>query len=214
MKDSYSSAWHTARRLATRLDDEVSLWREEPMKAIAVRHRLIEPWRRLQYHAFGARSIVDRPIWAYGRRYMSIGERTVILRGAWLSVERPAWKEGTAALRIGNGVWIRPYASISASESIELGDDVVLGTMVSITDSNHTRESGHPNVLYNPLAAKPIRIGRATWIGDRCAILAGADIGVGCVIGANSVVRGVIPDHSVAAGAPAKVVGSFPPPDF
>ena len=37
-------------------------------------------------------------------------------------------------------------------------------------------------------------------------ILAGARIGNGCVIGANSVVNSSIPDNSIAVGAPARVV--------
>lgn len=34
-------------------------------------------------------------------------------------------------------------------------------------------------------------------------------IGVGCVIGANSVVTSDIPDYSVAAGVPAKVLKQY-----
>jgi acetyltransferase-like isoleucine patch superfamily enzyme len=43
------------------------------------------------------------------------------------------------------------------------------------------------------------------------AVLRGADIGRRCIIGANSVVRGHIPDNSIAVGAPARVVGSTEP---
>ena len=38
-------------------------------------------------------------------------------------------------------------------------------------------------------------------------MLRGADIGRCCIIGANSVVKGTIPDYSIAVGAPARVVG-------
>jgi acetyltransferase-like isoleucine patch superfamily enzyme len=58
------------------------------------------------------------------------------------------------------------------------------------------------------LETSPVRIGEGTWIGDRVAVLRGANIGKQCVIGTNSVVRGTIPDYSIAVGAPAKVVGS------
>jgi acetyltransferase-like isoleucine patch superfamily enzyme len=40
-------------------------------------------------------------------------------------------------------------------------------------------------------------------------ILPGADIGEHVVIGANSVVTGVIPSFSVAVGSPAKVIKRF-----
>jgi acetyltransferase-like isoleucine patch superfamily enzyme len=62
--------------------------------------------------------------------------------------------------------------------------------------------------MHNPLVSTPVRIGEGTWIGERVAVLRGADIGRCCMIGANSVVRGEIPDYSIAVGAPARVVGS------
>ncbi len=55
-------------------------------------------------------------------------------------------------------------------------------------------------------SAAPVRIGDNVWLGDGVAVLAGADIGDGCVIGANSVVTGPIPPRTVAVGAPARVV--------
>jgi acetyltransferase-like isoleucine patch superfamily enzyme len=77
-----------------------------------------------------------------------------------------------------------------------------------VIDSNHTWTTGHPSVLYNPIETAPVRIGEGTWVADRAAILAGADIGRQCIIGANSVVRDTIPDFSVAVGSPARVVGT------
>jgi acetyltransferase-like isoleucine patch superfamily enzyme len=61
--------------------------------------------------------------------------------------------------------------------------------------------------MHNPLETSPIRIGRGTWIAERVAVLRGADIGRCCIIGANSVVKGTIPDYSIAVGSPARVVG-------
>ncbi|HZR15735.1 MAG TPA: acyltransferase [Verrucomicrobiae bacterium] len=51
-----------------------------------------------------------------------------------------------------------------------------------------------------------IKVGNNTFIGSNSLILPGTRIGANCVIGAGSVVRGVIPDNSVAIGNPAKVV--------
>ena len=42
-------------------------------------------------------------------------------------------------------------------------------------------------------------------------MLPGTKIGRQCVIAGGSVVRGVIPDHSVVAGAPARVVRTYRP---
>lgn len=44
------------------------------------------------------------------------------------------------------------------------------------------------------------------WIGSNSAILDGAIIRKGCVIGSNSLVNSEIPPYSVCYGTPAKIV--------
>jgi lipopolysaccharide O-acetyltransferase len=177
------------------------------MRRVALRARLMEPYRRRRFHSFGEASIVYKPAWVYGPQKMAIGAHSVILQGTWLSVEQPAWGHEAPALRIGDRVGIRPYCMISVSESVILEDDVIVGAFSSIIDSDHTYALGRPNVMHNPVESTPIRIGRGTWLGERVAVLRGSDIGRCCIVGANSVVRGQIPDYSIAVGAPAKVVG-------
>ena len=53
-----------------------------------------------------------------------------------------------------------------------------------------------------------ITVGNDVYIGVRTLILPGASIGNRCIIGAGSVVSGRIPDNSVAAGVPARVIKS------
>jgi acetyltransferase-like isoleucine patch superfamily enzyme len=55
----------------------------------------------------------------------------------------------------------------------------------------------------------PINIGNDVYIGVRSIILAGVKIGNRCIIGAGSVVSRDIPDNSVAAGVPARVIKSI-----
>jgi acetyltransferase-like isoleucine patch superfamily enzyme len=52
----------------------------------------------------------------------------------------------------------------------------------------------------------PVRIGPDTWVAAKVTILRNTSIGRGCVLGAHAVVKGEIPDFSIAVGAPAKVV--------
>jgi acetyltransferase-like isoleucine patch superfamily enzyme len=54
----------------------------------------------------------------------------------------------------------------------------------------------------------PITIGNDVYIGLGTTILPGVTIGNRCIIGAGSVVVGRIPDNSVAAGVPARVIKS------
>jgi acetyltransferase-like isoleucine patch superfamily enzyme len=54
----------------------------------------------------------------------------------------------------------------------------------------------------------PIAIGNDVYIGVRTLILPGVTIGNRCIIGAGSIVTKSIPDNSVAAGVPARVIKS------
>jgi lipopolysaccharide O-acetyltransferase len=139
---------------------------------------------------------------------MSIGAHSLILMGTWLSVESQAWGNAAPSLTIGKRCGIRPYCMISAAERVTIEDDVIIAAFSSVIDSDHTYALGRPNVMHNPIATAPIRIGRGTWIAERVAVLRGADIGRCCIIGANSVVKGTIPDYSIAVGSPARVVGT------
>ncbi len=52
----------------------------------------------------------------------------------------------------------------------------------------------------------PVRIGDNVWIGFDAVILPGTSIGRGSVIGCKSVVSGDIPEYSVVAGNPGRVI--------
>lgn len=183
-------------------------WRNEPLKAVALRARLMQPRRRRQFHSFGAGSILHKPAWLYGPHHIAVGRNVILLEGLWLSAERVGWKRPEPTLRIGDGVGVRPFCTISAAESVVIEDNVILSAYTSVLDSEHTWRGGHPNPVWNPLDTAPVRVGEGTLVGAGVAILAGAQIGRFCLIGANSVVKGEIPDFSVAVGAPARVVGT------
>jgi acetyltransferase-like isoleucine patch superfamily enzyme len=178
------------------------------LKRVVWRGRILTPYRRRQFAAFGDHSILHRPDWIAHPEKIAIGSSVLMFHGLWLAVERPAWNREGPAISIGDHVGVRPYVTISAAESITIADGVVISAFTTIIDSDHTFAHGLPNVMHNPLVSTPVRIGEGTWIGERVAVLRGADIGRCCMIGANSVVRGEIPDHSIAVGAPARVVGS------
>src|SRR5581483_9794134 len=150
---------------------------------------------------------IDRPVWLYGAHHIAIGRQVLILRGAWLAVEKVAWDRPAPVLWIGDRVGIRTSCTITAAASIVIEDDVSMGGYVTVIDSKHVWGSGD-NVLSEPVEASPVRIGRGTWIGDKATIAAGANIGVRCMIASNSVVSGTVPDYSVVVGNPGRVIGS------
>ena len=56
--------------------------------------------------------------------------------------------------------------------------------------------------------AAPISVGSNTFIGTKVLIMKGVDIGENCVVGAGSIVTKSVPDGSIVAGIPARVVKS------
>lgn len=111
---------------------------------------------------------------------------------------------------IGSQVRVSHFVHIAATSMVEIGDNVLMGSKVVITDHNHGQYSSEHS---SPLTAPSLRpldhdrkvvIGRNVWLGDGVVVTPGATIGEGAVVGANSVVSGHIPPFTIAAGAPAK----------
>lgn len=115
-----------------------------------------------------------------------------------------------ARVRIGDNVGMSGVV-ICAAQSVEIGDECLLGADVFIADTDF-----HPLTAYGrrnaPLAAaesSPCSIGRNVFIGAGTRVLKGVSIGDNSVIGAGSVVTKSIPANMIAAGNPARVIKSM-----
>ncbi|HEX8054567.1 MAG TPA: acyltransferase [Thermoleophilaceae bacterium] len=160
-------------------------------------------WRR-RFAEFGSESLLYRPAWVHRPELMAIGSRVWISQDAWFEVGGEPG--GPPRIRLGEGVVLRHHVTLSAFESVTIEPEVLIAAYTSIYDSDHTIGRDR-NAIWYPHRVEPVRIGFGSWLGERVQVLKGADVGRHCIIGANSVVRGTIPDYSVAVGAPARVVG-------
>lgn len=130
-------------------------------------------------------------------------------------VELTAWTEykGTTFLptiQIGNGCTIRNWNHITAIGQIKIGDNLLTGNDVLISDNNHGKTE-KTDLQIRPqdrcITTKGgITIGNNVWIGEKAAILGNVKIGDGAVIAAYSVVTKDVPAYSVVAGIPAIVI--------
>jgi acetyltransferase-like isoleucine patch superfamily enzyme len=114
-------------------------------------------------------------------------------------------------LEIGDRCVIGARSILTAHSSITIGDDVWFGQNVFVSDASHGYQDPETPIGDQLGDHQPVSIGAGSWVGHGAVILPGAQIGRQVVIGAGSVVRGTIPDHSVAAGVPAKVVRRLDP---
>ncbi|MBQ7530471.1 MAG: acyltransferase [Paludibacteraceae bacterium] len=130
-------------------------------------------------------------------------------------VELTAWKNYkgvsfTPTIHLGNGCVMRNRSHITAINQIQIGDNLLTGNDVLISDNNHG------NIELQDLQIRPqdrelitkgrIVIGDNVWIGDKAVILGNVQIGTGAVIAAGSVVTKDVPAYCIAAGVPAKVI--------
>lgn len=110
-------------------------------------------------------------------------------------------------IHLGTDVYIALGAWIMAGADITIESEVQLGPYCVVVSSNH-RRSGCSYRFAEPETA-PISIGFGSWIGAHTTVLAGATVGRGVVVGANSVVRGATGDNVLVAGVPARVIKSL-----
>jgi len=98
---------------------------------------------------------------------------------------------------------------VASVELVELGDHCMFANGCVITDANHRVDDPEKPVTWQGFSTKgPTRVGHNVWCGANVVITSGVTIGERCVIGANSVVNRDLEPHSIAVGAPAKVIGS------
>ena len=165
--------------------------------------------RGRRFGAFGERSaICFPPNTIFNERYIHIGSHTIIGPGVTLSAGMVPGQAcvSEVVVRIGDRCLIGKGSGIVGHLSIEIGDDVWTGHHVYITDQNHGYADLDRPISKQSMPEQPVRIGAGSWLGHGTVVLPGSTIGAHVVIGANSVVRGTIPDNSVAAGVPAKVI--------
>jgi acetyltransferase-like isoleucine patch superfamily enzyme len=129
--------------------------------------------------------------------------------GTWLRHPegRHVQQEFDSSLHIGDRVTATAGLRITVFGRVDIGDDVMFGPNVYISDGSHATERGDVPYKYQGITnVAPIRIGRGSWLGQNVVIMPGVTIGECVMVGANSVVRDDIPTGCIAVGAPARVV--------
>jgi len=154
--------------------------------------------------------IVRRP--AYIRGIKSLVGAKGLTTGRFCRFDLNGVKE---TLFIGNDCEFGDMTHIVAYDRVEIGDDVLIASKCFISDTNHGNYKGtdQSDPGQSPrkrrLVSKPTKIGNNVWVGENVVILAGVEIGDGCIIGANSVVTKEIPPQSIAVGTPAQVIKTY-----
>lgn len=150
----------------------------------------------------------------HGMNYMRIGDDSFFGRGIRLTATyRPADREEKPQLVIGNGCNFGERNHITAFNRITIGDNLLTGINVLITDNAHgtfdLQELNTSPIKRKLFSKGPVVIDDNVWIGSNSCIMPGVTIGRGAIIGANAVVTKDVPPYCVATGNPARVVKQF-----
>ncbi len=171
--------------------------------------------RGKRFGHLGAGSVICFPPNAlFNERYISIGTGTMIGPQITLSAGMVPGQAmvSNPVISVGDRCLIGKGSGIVGHLEIVIGDDVWTGHHVYITDQNHGYSDVALPISKQVMPERPVSIGDGSWLGHGTVVLPGARIGRHVVIGANSVVTGPIPDYSVAAGVPARVIRTIDPP--
>jgi len=133
-----------------------------------------------------------------------IRERVVI--DAFVKI-KPAG--GTGDVEIGAGSVVNSGCVIYTGNGVRIGREVAVAANCTFAPVNHEYHRRDITIVSQGFRSSKggIEIGDDVWIGANCVFLDGTRIGNGCVIGAGSVVRGMLESYAVYGGNPLIMLG-------
>jgi acetyltransferase-like isoleucine patch superfamily enzyme len=112
----------------------------------------------------------------------------------------------SGVIEIGNDVSINDYSIVLGHGGVRIGDSTRIAAHVVIISFEHSYDDPTVLIKDQPIKKGRVEIGKDVWIGAGAKILAGSTIADGCVIGANSVIKGETEPFGVYVGSPARLV--------
>lgn len=110
------------------------------------------------------------------------------------------------SLRIGDKVVFGRHDTVNCWLDVEIGASTLVADWIYLCDFDHGTGDLTRPIKDQGIVKTPVRIGPDCWLGAKVTVLRGTRVGRGSVLGANAVVRGDVPENSIAAGIPARVV--------
>jgi len=106
----------------------------------------------------------------------------------------------------GKQLGINSGSYLNGFGGIEMGDNVLIGSNVTISSGKHSVENKFPAIFTREAQPKKIVIGNDVWIGAGVVIMPGITLATGTVIGANAIVTKDTEEYGVYVGIPAKKI--------
>lgn len=133
-----------------------------------------------------------------------LGEAVYVGPHAWLGAA--ACRQPHAHLVVGPGSVLGHHCMINIGEGVTIGDETALSMHVQVYTHHHWQSvlDGYPAIH------APVSIGAHVHVATNTIVAAGTVIEDGALIGANTVVSGLIPARAYVVGNPAQVLRTIP----
>jgi acetyltransferase-like isoleucine patch superfamily enzyme len=165
----------------------------------------------LFFGSIGRHSVICKPLLITNPGKIFIKDFVTIRDGVRLEVVSGS-ATTTPRLIIGNNVNIEQNVHIVCGSRIDIGDNVSITGGVAIVDVVHPYDDiGDDSKIGSRIQCDGnyVEIGNNVFIGFGAIIMPNVKIGKNSVIGAHAVVNHDVPEYSVAAGNPAKIVKKY-----
>ena len=215
---SYINQWNTALQIPIRIPIKKKMKRWIARK-IAVLQKMANEYleerdrdyTKSLFRAIGAGAHIVAPYYIDGQWNIEVGNHFAVGPHFWMeAIESYSSQKFAPSIKIGDNFSAQRNCHIGAIDSITIGNGVLMGSNILITDHAHGDTSAEQNSLApgaRPLYSKgPVVIGNNVWIGDNAVILPGVTLGDDCIVGAGAVVTKSFPAGSVIGGNPAKLI--------
>jgi len=114
--------------------------------------------------------------------------------------------QGSGYFELGRRSYISSFSVVGVNEKVVIGDDVMIADAFSLRDTNHNFSSINIPMIEQGISTKAVTICDDVWIGHGVSVTQGVTIGKGAIVAGGAVVTRDVPEYSVVAGVPAKVI--------
>jgi acetyltransferase-like isoleucine patch superfamily enzyme len=167
-------------------------------------HRVAWGFRHILYKAFAGQlsglGYLGKPSFSKGFNKFFAKEGLGIFPGWRIEIIAGSVSVGRN-VRIGNNFLLNCGSEVTIGNDVTISANVFIGTTDFVISCDLKKSFSEWETI-----ERPIKIGSGCFIGFGAVLLPGVSLGDGCVVGANSVVRGSFPPGAIISGQRSNIL--------